>query len=367
MSEIYINCRELTKSFGSRSLFQNLSFSIFSKDRVGLIGPNGSGKTTLLKILAKEELPNTGEISIKRGLKIGYVPQVCTFGDQTLFEALLEGFAEDDLRADYEKEQIIRYWLSKMGFKEFQGRASALSGGWRKRLSIAKELLKEPDLLLLDEPTNHLDLEGILWLEEFFRKESISFVLVSHDRYFLQNMVNRIIEINPVYPQGLFETSGSYAEFLERKEQFLQGQLRQERSIATQVRKESNWLHTSPKARTCKSKSRVEDAYEILDDFSQIQMRNTEKKAKIDFLATDRETQKLLTAKNISKEIGGRPLFCHLDFILSPGKKIGLMGPNGSGKTTLLKMIAGEMAPDQGTIKRADALQIVYFDQHRAQ
>ena len=156
-------------------------------------------------------------------------------------------------------------------------------------------------------------------------------------------------------------------EFLELKESFLKGQIEQERSVASKARKELDWLRRSPKARTSKSKSRVEDAHELLDNLSNIKGRNQQKKAGIDFVASERETKKLLAAKNLSKEINGRVLFKHLDFTLSPGTRIGLMGPNGSGKTTLLKMISGEVQPDQGTIKKADNLQIVYFDQHRMQ
>jgi ATP-binding cassette subfamily F protein uup len=364
---LFLNCRELSKSYGSRLLFEELSMSIFEGDRVGLIGPNGSGKTTLLKILAGKEPLDEGVISAKRDLRIGYVPQTCIFPDLQPEEVLMRAFPARDERPDYERERLVKMWLSKLGFKGDEPSAERLSGGWKKRLSLAKELLFSPDLLLLDEPTNHLDLEGILWLEKFLMREAPSFLLVSHDRYFLQNMVNRTIEINSVYPHGLFSIEGSYSHFLEKKEAFLKGQLEQERSVASKARRELDWLRQSPKARTSKSKSRVADAHEILEELSQIQRRNTLKKAGVDFAATARETRKLLVATNLAKSVGKRALFRHLDFTLSPGTKMGLMGPNGSGKTTLLKLIAGEATPDQGTLKPADDLKIVYFDQHRMQ
>lgn len=363
---LILNCQHLSKSFGNRVLFEDLSFSIFTGDRIGLIGPNGTGKSTLLKILAGSEMPNSGTIAARRGLRVGYVPQECEFPDEPPKDILLQSLKNDE-RPDYEKELEVDTWLSKLGFSGEEPSAARLSGGWKKRLSLAKELIASPDLLLLDEPTNHLDLEGIIWLEKFLLKEAPSYLLVSHDRYFLQNMINRTIEMNPVYPEGLFSIDGSYSHFLEIKEGFLKGQIEQERSIASKARKELDWLRQSPKARTSKSKSRVEDAHELLADLSQIKGRNRLKKADIDFAATYRETKKLLAAKNLSKEIGGRVLFKHLDFTLSPGTRIGLMGPNGSGKTTLLKMIAGELMPDQGTLKKADDLKIVYFDQHRMQ
>ncbi len=361
-----LTAQDLTKSFGPRELFKKLSFSVFPQNRIGLMGPNGSGKTTLLKILFGEENPDEGILSKKRGLRVGYVPQTCEFPDLSPEEILLQ-VLKDDERHDYEKEALVHTWLDKLKFTDAHPIASRLSGGWKKRLSLAEQLILSPDLLLLDEPTNHLDLEGILWLEKFLDKEAPSYLLVSHDRYFLQNMVTRIIEINSVYPNGLLSIDGSYSFFLEKKEAFLQGQLEQQRSLASKARTEIDWLRRSPKARTTKSQARVDKAHELLENLSQVEERNRQKKAHIDFSASERETRKLLTAKNLSKSIGGRLLFEHLDFILSPGTRIGLMGPNGSGKTTLLKMLADEITPDMGTIKKADKLQIVYFDQHRMQ
>jgi len=338
--------------------------SIQAGDRIGLIGPNGSGKSTLLKILAGQERADQGEVVSRRQLRVGYVPQTCDFPDKSPQE-ILEGALPSDM-PDYERKQQAEMWLSKLDFPSSTISASLLSGGWKKRLSFAKELINTPDLLLLDEPTNHLDLEGILWLEKFLAREAPSFLLVSHDRYFLQEVASKIIEIDPVYPKGLFTVDGSYAEFLKRKEDFLQGQLQQERSIATKARRETEWLRQGVKARTTKSEARIDEAQSILQEYAAIRTRNTQKRAKIQFASTERETRKLVVAKNISKSIGDRTLFAHLDFTLSPGTRMGLMGPNGAGKTTFLRMMAKQLAPDQGTLKFADALQIVYFDQHRA-
>lgn len=362
-----LSCQSLGKSFGSRTLFQNLSISLFTGDRVGLIGPNGAGKTTFLKILADIEHPDSGELSLKRGLQIGYVPQSCEFPNEAPRDILLESFPKSSSMDDYEKEVEVETWLSKLGFTGEEPSALHLSGGWKKRLALARALISSPDLLLIDEPTNHLDLEGILWLEKFLSKEAPTYLLVSHDRYFLQNVTNRIIEINPTYPRGLFAIDGSYANFLEKRGEFLEGQLQQERSLASKARKETEWLRQSPKARTTKSRARIEDAHELLDELSQVKGRNLQKKADISFTASERETRKLLVCKNLSKDVGGRTLFHHLDFTLSPGTRIGLMGPNGSGKTTLLRLLAGELLPDQGTLKKAEGLKIVYFDQHRMQ
>ncbi len=362
---LLINCQSLSKDMATKLLFKNLSLSIFAGDRIGLIGPNGSGKSTLLKILAGHEKPTSGTIAARSGLRVGYVPQTCEFPAIPPLEILIDAIQKEI--PDYEKELAAKNWLSKLRFTGKEPTANLLSGGWKKRLSLATQLIQEPDLLLLDEPTNHLDLEGILWLEKFLAREAPTFLLVSHDRLFLQNMTSRIIEIDKLYPNGLFAIDGSYSNFLEKKELFIQGQIEQERSLSSKARREVDWLRQTAKARTSKSRARIEDAHELLRELSDVKRRNLQKKADLDFVASERETRKLVVAKNLSKEIGTRVLFRNLDFILSPGTRLGLMGPNGSGKTTLLKLLAGENKPDQGTLKTADDLKIVYFDQHRMQ
>jgi ATP-binding cassette subfamily F protein uup len=362
---ILLNSESLSKSFASKDLFKDISISIFEGDRIGLIGQNGCGKSTLLKIIAGLEKADSGTLSPKRGLKIGYLPQSCEFPDQSPINILLDALKEDTKTPDYEKERLAEVWMSKLGFTGLEPSGMHLSGGWKKRLMLAKEMLLSPDLLLLDEPTNHLDLEGILWLEKFLKQEAPTYLLVSHDRYFLQNSTNRIIEIDRAYPSGLFSISGSYSHFLSHKEDFLRGQIEQERSIASKARREMDWLRSNPKARTTKSSARIDEAHELLDTLSDIQKRNQKQTAAIDFIGSERETKKLLTAKNIQAEMGGNTLFRKLDFTLSPGTRIGLMGPNGSGKTTLLRILANELPITEGTIKRAEDLKVVYFDQHR--
>lgn len=361
---ILLSCQSLSKSYaGSKLLFKDLKLSIFSGDRIGLVGLNGCGKSTLLKMLAGLERPDSGTISARRDLSIGYVPQTCDFPDLSPKEILMTAVKGD--LSDYEKEYLAEMQLSKLGFTGQEPSASLLSGGWKKRLRIAVELISSPDLLLLDEPTNHLDLEGILWLEKFLAKESPTYLLVSHDRYFLKHATNKIIEINSAYPSGFFACDGSYLDFLIHKEEFLKGQLQQERGLATKARRETDWLRAGVKARTTKSQSRITEAGEILEAYADIQNRNKQKKASIDFAATERQTTKLLAVKNLSKELGGKLLFKSLDLTLSPGSRLGLIGPNGCGKTTFLRMLADEITPDLGTIKRADDLKVVYFDQHR--
>lgn len=362
---LLLTCQSLEKSFGSQELFEELSFSVFAGDRIGLIGPNGAGKSTLLKILAGLETPDEGEISMKRGLRIGYVPQISELDDCSPLEILLETFKEEDSVPDYERRRYAETWLSKLGFQGTETSAAALSGGWKKRLLIAKALLHHPDLVIFDEPTNHLDLEGILWLENFLLRELKTFIIVSHDRYFLENVTSKIIEINRLYPKGLLSIEGSYQHFLEAKDQFIKGQLEQERSVAGKARREADWVSRSPKARTTKSQSRLDAADEIFKEHKDLQKRNVKKSAEIRFEASDRQTQQLVVLKGLRMEIGEKLLFKDLTMTISPGTRLGLMGPNGSGKTTFLKLLSGELTPTQGTIKQAQDLKIVYFDQHR--
>lgn len=362
---LYINCENLSKSHGSQQLFLNISLSVFKGDRLGLIGPNGSGKSTLLKTLAGEEKADQGTISTQRLLRIGYVPQESNFPSKTISSIIMEALAEDARIAEHEREIKTAIILSKIGFKSPDLIASDLSGGWKKRLEIAKQLAKEPDLLLLDEPTNHLDLEGVLWLESFLLRQSFTYIVISHDRYFLENVTNRMMELNPSFPKGLFITDSKYSTFLERRDDFLRGQAEYERSLSSKVRREIEWLKQNPKARTTKSRSRIQEAGNLIKELDDVKTRNVQTTTKIDFSGTARQSQKLLAAKNIGKSYQNKVLFSGIDLVLTPGTRLGIIGSNGTGKTTLLKILAGKLAPDQGTIKYADGVKVLLFDQHR--
>jgi ABC transport system ATP-binding/permease protein len=363
---LLLSCQSLSKSHGTRFLFQNVSFGIFRGDKIGLIGPNGSGKSTLLKILASLDSPDSGIVSYKKSLHIGYVPQTSTYPDLSLEELLMSGFPfESSEEIFYERQTRIRALLSKLGFQDPLQNTQTLSGGWKKRLDIAKELVKNPDLLLLDEPTNHLDLEGILWLEQFLQRESFAFLITSHDRYFLQNIATKMMELNPIYPEGIFSFEGNYTSFLEKREEFFEYQQQRQRTLTSKVRSETEWLKQTPKARTTKAQARVQEAHRLIGELSEIKARHKQTSTKIDFVSTERQTKKLLAVKNVSKSIAGRLLFSHVTFTLYPGMRLGIVGANGTGKSTLLKLLAGEIAPDAGTIKHAEGLRIVYFDQYR--
>jgi ABC transport system ATP-binding/permease protein len=368
---ILLSCQNLSKSFGARPLFENLSFGLFEGERTGLIGPNGTGKSTLLKILAGEEKPDTGILSLRKGLRVGYLPQQDRFEAArkglTVHEALAQGLQGLGLE-DWEVDIRVEGGLEEAGFQDPQQEVANLSGGWRKRLAILAQVLREPDLLLLDEPTNHLDLEGVLWLEGFLENLGFAFLVVTHDRRFLERVSNRVIELNKRYPEGYFANAGNYSQFLEKREELFNSQAQRESTVANQVRREIEWLRRGPKARQTKQQARIDRAGEMMGELDDLKYRNAQgKSVDIDFSGSDRQTQRLVAAAQVTKSLGGRKLFGPLDLLLTPGDKLGLLGENGSGKSTLLKILAGELQPDSGTLKQADKLRVVTFDQHRDQ
>jgi ABC transport system ATP-binding/permease protein len=363
---VLLSCTGLRKSYGAQVLFEDLSLTLSDGDRTGLIGPNGGGKTTLLEILAGNAAPDAGIRALRKQAKVAYVPQDSLFAAEDTVGSVLRAALAGLRLEEQEQRTRLEIMLGRAGFENPDTPASALSGGWRKRLAIAAALVGSPDLLLLDEPTNHLDLDGILWLEGALTGANACLV-VTHDRYFLENVATQMAEINPAYPQSAFQVKGNYSEFLEKREDLFAAQSKQRESLAVQVRREVEWLRRGPKARTGKSRARIDSAGRLIDQFSAATARNRTATAKIDFNASDRKTKRLIEAEGIGKSLGGRRLFQDLDLTLSPGVRIGLVGSNGSGKTTLLKILHGELAPDQGSVRRADLLRIVTFAQDRTE
>jgi ATP-binding cassette subfamily F protein uup len=380
-----LSCEAVSKAYGARPLFTDLSLSLSEGDRVGLIGPNGSGKSTLLRILAGREEPDLGSRSVRRLVRVGLVEQ-----DPVLDAGLtVEEVVERALRADGAAARAARTAtapaaaaaaldaaaepvehrvgaaLSRAGFAEPSQPVAALSGGWRKRLAIAREMVREPDVLLLDEPTNHLDMEGVLWLEDLLRSAPLAYLAVSHDRSFLENVATRMLELNRIYPRGLFEAAGGYSDFLDRRDELLRNQAEYQATLANKVRREIEWLRRGAKARGTKAKARIAEADRLSRELEEVRGRAAERSAGIELLASGRRTKKLLVAAGLSKELGGRRVLDGVSLALAPGQRLGLLGPNGSGKTTLLGLLAGTLRPDGGTIERAAGLRVVRFEQDR--
>ncbi|HKT88514.1 MAG TPA: ABC-F family ATP-binding cassette domain-containing protein [Candidatus Sulfotelmatobacter sp.] len=360
-----INTQALTKTFGARPLFENIQFIVCEGACIGLIGPNGSGKSTLLGILAGQIEPDSGEISVRKLIRLSYVMQDSRFPAGSTVRSVIEAALERAAVPAMEKEARLASTLGRSGFDNFEVEASTLSGGWKKRLAIAEALVQSPDVLLLDEPTNHLDLAGIEWLEALVEGASFACVVVSHDRYFLENISTETVELNRSYPDGLLRVAGNYSAFLEKKEEFLEAQAKRQEALANRVRSEIAWLRRGAKARTRKAKARIDKANEMIGELADLNSRTRSETARIDFSSTDRRTKRLIELEDVAYEFAERRLFSNLNFVITAGARLGLLGPNGSGKTTLLRLISGELSPANGTIRKADRLRVVYFDQNR--
>jgi ATP-binding cassette subfamily F protein uup len=360
-----INAQKISKAFGAKPLFEDISFTVSEADRIGLIGPNGSGKSTLLRILAGSEHPDTGNLALRKRLRLSYVEQESRFLPGATVRSIVEKALKRSATEDAHLGTHFGETLGRAGFEDLDVQAADLSGGWQKRLAIVEALVQAPDVLLLDEPTNHLDLAGIEWLEGLLEEAAFACVVVSHDRYFLENVATEMAELNRVYPDGLLRVRGNYSTFLEKKEEFLHAQSKRQEALENLVHSEIEWLRRGAKARTRKSKARIDKAGELIGELADLNTRTRSATAQINFSASDRKTKRLIELQDVTCEIGGRTLFEGLNFIVSAGMRVGLVGPNGSGKTTLLRMLRGEVAPMRGEIRRADWLRIVYFDQSR--
>jgi ATP-binding cassette subfamily F protein uup len=356
---LLLNAQSLTKSFGATNLFRDISFTVNDGDRIGLIGPNGSGKSTLLRILAGLAEPDSGEVAGRKRLRVSYVAQESEFPPGATVREILE-------RARADGGPRVEETLGRAGFARFDETAAALSGGWKKRLAIAEALVRDPELLLLDEPTNHLDLAGIEWLEELLAEARLASVVISHDRYFLENVATQMAELHRAYPGGMLRCAGNYSRLLEQKAEFLAAQEKRQEALENRVRTEIEWLRRGPKARTTKSKARIGRANQLIAELADLEARQASRTAGIDFTATERKTRRLVELEGVRCAAGGRTLFANLDLVITAGMRVGLVGANGSGKTTLLRLLRGELAPADGVIRRADALRVVYFDQNRA-
>lgn len=359
---ILLSAQNLEKSFGSQTLFRNLNFGIETGDRVGLIGPNGAGKSTLLRILAGQSELDGGDLAKSRGLTIGFLEQMPEFEDGvSVFDAVFAAVGDTDKLAN------VYEWIARLDL-DGDRQVSELSGGWRKRVALARELAREPELLLLDEPTNHLDLESILWLETLLQTAPFATLTITHDRMFLQRVANRIFDLDKRNPDGLLVVKGSYADYLEAKENLMHAQQRREVVLGNTLRRETEWLRRGAKARTTKQTARIEATHDLAAEVDELKGRNLNRTAGIDFhtgSGSERSPQRLIEATGISKAYGARKLFGPLDLLITPKTRLGLLGANGSGKTTLIRTLLGSETPDTGSIKRAERLEAAYFAQYR--
>lgn len=366
---ILLSTQGLTQSFAGRTLFRDLNFSLESGERVGLIGPNGAGKSSLLKILVGQLKPDSGSLSAQRGLRIGYLPQSPTFEEESTVLATVLEAAQDPY--DWEEIAKASEILGKMQIQDGndihpESIISSLSGGWKKRVALARELLKSPDLLILDEPTNHLDVEGIMWLENLLRTSNFATLTVTHDRVFLDRVSTRILELDRRNADGILSIRGSYSDYLEAKAILMAGQEKTEDALRNTLRRETEWLRRGAKARTTKQQARIDRHETLSQEVDELGGRNRISVAKLDFAGTNsRNPKRMLEAVGISKAYDGRCIIPKMDLLISPRSRIGLLGTNGSGKSTLIRMLLGKEEPDTGTVFRSDQLEPVYFEQNR--
>jgi ATP-binding cassette subfamily F protein uup len=368
-----LNAQGVSKRFGATPLFQDISFAVNEGDRIGLIGPNGAGKSTLLAVLAGEIEPDAGEVTVRKRARIGYVKQISEYAKGDTVRSVLEAALNAAGVPQNEHEQRLRETLGRAGFADdgadtsirMDADAAALSGGWRKRLAIAEAMVTQPDVLLLDEPTNHLDLEGIEWLEGALRTARFACVVVTHDRYFLENVASEVVELSRVYAEGALRVRGTYSKFLEGREAYMEAQTKMAEGLRNRVKTEIEWLRRGPKARATKAKARIDNAHGLIGKLAEVDARTRTASAGIEFSATDRQTKRLIEMEDVAITLGGREIVGGVNFGLTNGMKLGLVGPNGSGKTTILRAMSGEIPVSKGTVKRANSLRIVYFSQMR--
>jgi ABC transport system ATP-binding/permease protein len=384
--------RSLKKDFGIKEILKDASFSLDEGDKVGLIGTNGSGKSTLLKMIAGLEPSDGGEIWVNSGAKIIYLPQQPSLDDnRTVLEQVFADSGEQmTLVREYEeisdklsqgkgdsekliarlsnlaqRMEAIGAWevetnakivLSKLGIQDFDAKIGSLSGGYRKRIAIASALLSEPDVLLMDEPTNHLDAISVEWLQSYLNRYRGALVLVTHDRYFLDRVTNRIIEIDR---GDLYTYSGNYAYYLEKKAESEASAASSQRKHAGVLRRELEWLKRGPKARSTKQKARIDRIHEMQgQEFKQAQ-------GKVDIATAGRRIgKKVIELNNICKSYSDRTLIKDFTYIFSPEDRIGIIGGNGAGKSTLMNIITERVASDSGTVEIGSTIHIGYFDQH---
>lgn len=349
-----LTIEHMSKSYTDRTLFRDASLGINEGDKIGVIGINGTGKSTLLKIIAGIETGEEGTITKGKKVRIGYLPQTPVFDPELsiLQNVVLNQKAEEEYR---NLEGEAKAMLLKLGITDVDQSPELLSGGQKKRVALVRTLLTPAELLVLDEPTNHLDSEMAEWLEDYLKKYRGAFIMITHDRYFLEKVTNKIVEIDK---GNLYSYTANYSEFLKRKAEREEISLATERKAKSLYRTELEWMMRGAKARSTKQKAHIE-RFESLRDRDKIEVDG---KVEISAL-TSRLGKKTIILNHISKEFDGKTLIKDFSYILLPGDRIGIIGANGCGKSTLLKILTGVLAPDEGIIEQGTTTKIGYFSQ----
>ena len=383
----YLSVDNISKSFGERVLFRDVTFGIGQGQKVALVGVNGSGKTTLLKILAGLDEPDKGEVVLNNEVKIAYLEQQPEFETDDLIEAVLSGNKElahviseyeyhlvkaetseesmhklTDLIDQMDKldawtfEAQIKEVLGKLGIHQLDHKISDMSGGQKKRVGLAKALMEKPDLVILDEPTNHLDLEAIEWLEKYLATSQMAIVMVTHDRYFLENVTNEIVELDN---QQIYTYSGNYTYFLDKKAEREEIAQAEKEKASNLFKKELEWIRRQPKARGTKAKYRI-DAFQDVKKKAHVNLSKSEVELNIE---QRRQGGKVLEIEHLFKSFEDKSIISDFSYIFKRGERLGIIGHNGSGKSTFLKLITGKLQPDSGVVDKGVSTAFGYYEQ----
>ncbi len=380
----YVSVENIAKAFGERILFKNISFGINESQKIGFVAKNGTGKTSLLDIIAGDEEPDEGQVVYRKNLKVAFLSQEPNLDpnltiEQTIFasdnetlqiinnyekalenpddtEAYQHAFEQMEAANAWDFETQYKQILFKLKLEKLNKKVQDLSGGQKKRLALANILLSKPNLLYLDEPTNHLDLEMIEWLEEYFAKENFTLFMVTHDRYFLENVCNEIVELEN---GKLYSYKGNYQYYLDNKEARIANEQTATDKAKQLYKKELDWMRRQPKARTTKSKSRIDDFFEIKE---RAHKRRNDHQIQLE-INMERMGSKILELHKISKSFENNLLLDKFEYVFKKGERIGIIGKNGTGKSTFLNMITGSIAPDHGKIVIGDTIKFGYYTQ----
>lgn len=341
-----LNIEHISKIYGEKVIFEDASFGVQEGDKVGIIGINGTGKSTLLKMLAGEEVPETGQIIMQNNVRLAYLPQNPQFPENATILSYIQ---------DCEAEWKVQSNLTQLGITEYEKQIAVLSGGQRRKVALAKILAQDFDILLLDEPTNHLDEAMISWLEEYLKNFRGTVLMVTHDRYFMDKVTNRILEISH---GKMYSYEANYSKFLELKAEREEMELASERKRQSVLRMELEWAKRGCRARTTKQRARLERLEALKNTAAPVGDQSVELES-----VETRMGKKTIELKHVSKKYGNQVLVEDFNYILLKNQKLGIIGPNGCGKSTLMKLMAGLVEPDSGTVEMGETIKIGYFAQ----
>lgn len=379
-----LSIENLTKSYGDRILFSDLTLGVDEGEKIGIVAKNGTGKSTLLRILAGHEAPDSGTVTISRGIRVGYLEQLPDFrpgasvieaaldGEGTLAETVREYIAAigstdaarqaaasqhmDALHA-WDYEDRLRQLLTRLGLSDFTAPVDKLSGGQRKRLALARVVMQEPDLIILDEPTNHLDIPVIEWLEAYLRRSRATLLMVTHDRYFLDRVCNRIIELDN---RTVYSYDGNYDYFLRRRAERIEAMSAELARVRNTLRREQEWMSRQPQARAGKAKFRIDSFYDLKE---RSRVRLDEKNVSLEGATASYIGSKIFEAKDVSKKFGQKVILDGFTYTFARGEHVGLIGPNGVGKSTFIKMLQGLVPQDSGEWNVGETVRFGYYSQ----